>query len=52
MYGWRGKILRVGLTNGMVFAKDSDAEIARDFIGARGLAAKYLFDKIDKEKEG
>jgi len=49
MYGWNGKILRVDLTNARVFKEDLDAKVARDFIGARGLAAKYLFDEIDAE---
>jgi len=47
MYGWRGKVLRVDLTNGSVLTEDLDAKAASDFIGARGLATKYLFDEID-----
>ena len=47
MYGWTGKLLRVDLSNGKVSEEDLDPEIARDFIGARGIGIKYLFDEID-----
>ncbi len=47
MYGWTGKLLRVDLSNGKVSEEDLDSKIARDFIGARGIGAKYLFDEID-----
>ncbi len=47
MYGWTGKLLRVDLSNGEVSEEDLDPKIARDFIGARGIGAKYLFDEID-----
>jgi aldehyde:ferredoxin oxidoreductase len=47
MHGWTGKILRVDLTSERVSEEDLDPQIARDFIGARGMGAKYLFDEID-----
>ena len=47
MYGWTGKLLRVDLSNGKVSEEDLDPEIAHDFIGARGIGIKYLFDGID-----
>lgn len=47
MYGWHGKILRVDLTNGTFSAEDVDPNVARDFIGGRGWAIKYLYDEVD-----
>lgn len=47
MYGWRGKILRVDLANARVFKEDLDAKAARDFIGARGLAASLAAQQIE-----
>jgi aldehyde:ferredoxin oxidoreductase len=47
MYGWTGKILRVDLTNAKVSEEDLAPEVARDFMGARGIGAKYLFDEVD-----
>ena len=49
MYGWTGKILRVDLTNAKVSEEDLAPEVARDFIGARGMGAKYLFDEVDSK---
>ena len=47
MYGWFGKVLRVNLTTGKISVEDLNPKVARDFIGARGLGAKFLFDEID-----
>jgi aldehyde:ferredoxin oxidoreductase len=47
MNGWRGKILRVNLTDGKIDIEDLDPKIAKDFIGGRGLGSKYLFDEVD-----
>lgn len=47
MYGWTGKILRVNLTNHSVSVEDLDAKLARDFIGSRGLGAKFLYDEVE-----
>ncbi len=42
MYGWRGKILRVDLTNKKIQEENLEARVARDYIGGRGLGAYYL----------
>jgi aldehyde:ferredoxin oxidoreductase len=47
MYGWMGKILRVNLTNGEISKEDLSPEIAKNFIGGRGIGIKYLYDEID-----
>lgn len=47
MNGWIGKILRVDLGTGKITTEVLDAAMARDFIGARGLGTKMLFDEID-----
>lgn len=47
MNGWVGKILRVNLTERKHEIEDLDADLARDFLGGRGLASKYLYDEID-----
>lgn len=47
MYGWNGKVLKVNLTNSKVTIEDLNAEWARDYIGSRGLGAKYLLEEID-----
>jgi len=47
MDGWVGKILRVDLTKGDYAVEDLDVDLAKKFIGGRGLASKILFDEID-----
>ncbi len=47
MDGWIGKILRVNLTKGDYVIEDLDLDLARDFIGGRGLASKIFFDEVD-----
>lgn len=47
MYGWTGKILRVNLTDGVVTKEDLNMEWARDYVGTRGLASRYLFEEMD-----
>jgi aldehyde:ferredoxin oxidoreductase len=42
MYGWRGKILRVDLTDKKIQEENLEARVARDYIGGRGLGAYYL----------
>jgi aldehyde:ferredoxin oxidoreductase len=46
MYGWTGTILRVNLTTGAITREALDMELARQFIGGRGLGAKYLVDEV------
>ncbi|HSB68219.1 MAG TPA: aldehyde ferredoxin oxidoreductase family protein [Candidatus Methylomirabilis sp.] len=47
MHGWIGTILRVNLTDRTVKEEPLDPKLARQFIGARGLGTKILYDEID-----
>ena len=47
MHGWVGKILRVDLTSGKISTATLDPALARDFIGARGLGTKFIYDEVD-----
>ncbi|MDK2928338.1 MAG: aldehyde:ferredoxin oxidoreductase, partial [Bacillota bacterium] len=47
MYGWVGKILRVNLSAGKVGTESLCPELARRFIGARGLGEKIFSDEVD-----
>ncbi|MRR52734.1 MAG: aldehyde ferredoxin oxidoreductase, partial [Rhodocyclaceae bacterium] len=47
MYAWTGTILRVDLTSGKITKEPLNIQLAHDFIGARGLAAKMLVDEVD-----
>jgi aldehyde:ferredoxin oxidoreductase len=40
-----GKILRVNLTEGTIAVEDLSPELARNYIGARGLGTKILYDE-------
>jgi aldehyde:ferredoxin oxidoreductase len=44
---WARKILRVDLTKGTCAAEPLNMQWARDFIGSRGLATKYLCAEVD-----
>jgi aldehyde:ferredoxin oxidoreductase len=46
MYGLMGKILRVNLTSGEVSNEEIPGEMAKKFLGGRGLGSKYLFDEV------
>ncbi|MBL6933907.1 MAG: aldehyde ferredoxin oxidoreductase family protein [Alphaproteobacteria bacterium] len=45
--GWHGKILRVDLSKGTCKAEDLNQEWARNYLGQRGLATKYLCEETD-----
>jgi len=45
--GWSGKILRVDLGAGTARAEPLNRDWARDYLGQRGLASKYLYDEVD-----
>ena len=47
MHGWVGKILRVNLTENRVTTEPLDPKSAREYLGARGLGSKILFDEVD-----
>jgi aldehyde:ferredoxin oxidoreductase len=46
MYGWMGAVLRVDLSNEKLEVKPLDGQVARKFIGGRGLNSMTLFDEI------
>lgn len=45
--GWVGKILRLDLTSRSASVEDLHLDWARDYIGARGLGVKYLYEEVD-----
>ena len=47
MAGWTGKLLRVDLTTGRHQVETIPEDWQRDYIGGRGLAARYLLDEMD-----
>ncbi|MFM2067376.1 MAG: hypothetical protein RLZZ584_2285 [Pseudomonadota bacterium] len=44
---WAGKLLRVNLTTGTVASEPLNMAWARQYLGSRGLASKYLVEEID-----
>jgi len=46
MNGWMGTILRVDLTSGALVKQELDPELAKAYVGGRGLATKILFDEL------
>jgi aldehyde:ferredoxin oxidoreductase len=44
--GYTGKILRVDLTNDKTTTESTNMEWAKQFIGGKGLGARYLFDEL------
>jgi aldehyde:ferredoxin oxidoreductase len=46
MYGWNGLFLLVNLTKMKAIAKKYNANIAKNFLGGRGFAAKILWDEL------
>jgi len=47
MYGYCGKILRVNLKEMSIKVEDLDLELAKKYIGGRGLGTKILMEEID-----
>ncbi|XMB67125.1 aldehyde ferredoxin oxidoreductase family protein [Mycoplasmatota bacterium zrk1] len=47
MFGYMGKLLRVNLTTSDIKIEDLDFEMAKKFVGGRGLGTKILMDEID-----
>lgn len=45
--GWIGKILRLNLSNRRAAVESLNLDWARQYIGARGLGAKYLLEEVD-----
>ena len=51
MQGWTGKILDVNLTNSSIETLPLDMEMARDYLGGRGLGGRLLWDLVGPEVE-
>ncbi|MGE0824415.1 MAG: aldehyde ferredoxin oxidoreductase family protein [Candidatus Binatia bacterium] len=49
MYGWTGTVLRVNLTTRQVTQEPLREEWAHDYIGGRGLGARYLLAEVDPQ---
>ncbi|HPT68618.1 MAG TPA: aldehyde ferredoxin oxidoreductase family protein [Syntrophomonas sp.] len=47
MFAWKGKILRVNLSDGTIKAEPLNQEYAELYIGARGLGTKYFTEEVD-----
>ncbi|MBI2192313.1 MAG: aldehyde ferredoxin oxidoreductase family protein [Planctomycetes bacterium] len=46
-YGWTGKLLRVNLSSGQHAVEDIPLAWLKDYVGGRGLAARYLYEEMD-----
>ena len=46
MYGYMGRILRANLTKGEIREEPLPEEVARKYVGGRGLGAKILFEEL------
>ena len=46
MFGWTGVFLNVDLTRNKVVAESYDSNMALNFMGGRGFAAKILWDRL------
>ncbi|MCB8922177.1 MAG: aldehyde ferredoxin oxidoreductase family protein [Ardenticatenaceae bacterium] len=51
MQGWAGKILDIDLSSGSIQTVPLDMEMARLFLGGRGLGARLLWDLVGPEVE-
>lgn len=49
MYGWTGTILRINLTTGSIKREPTNLQDARQFLGARGLGTKIMYDEVDPQ---
>ena len=47
MHGWTGKLLGGNLTEGTTRVEPINERWAIEYIGGRGLGAKYLFEEMD-----
>ena len=45
--GWTGKLLRVDLSSGHWSVEEIPEDWRREYIGGRGLAARYLYEELD-----
>ena len=49
MFGWNGRLLRVNLTSGELRTEEIDPRMAKDYIGGRGWAIRFLYDEMDAQ---
>lgn len=49
MYGWIGEILRVNLSANKTVTQKLDENVAKNFLGGRGLGVKVLYDELKPE---
>ncbi len=47
--GWTGTVLRVDLSSGEIQRESLPAEWARDYVGGRGVGARYLWEEVDPQ---
>jgi aldehyde:ferredoxin oxidoreductase len=46
--GYGGQVLRVDLTHGTIEKSELDPDLARDYLGGRGFAAKILYAELER----
>src|SRR6056297_2163965 len=49
MKGYQGKVLRINLSEKSIKEENLNEDLAREYIGARGLGSKYLYDEIEPD---
>lgn len=47
MFGFAGKLLRVNLSTGKITHEPLSEELARDYLGGQGFAARILYDELE-----
>ena len=47
---WAGKLLRVNLSKGTCQSEPLNMKWAKDYLGSRGLASKYLVEELDPKQ--
>ncbi|MCE5275656.1 MAG: aldehyde ferredoxin oxidoreductase family protein [Syntrophaceae bacterium] len=47
MYGWKGTILRINLEKGTVVTEELPADLAKKYLGGRGLGTYYMGVEVD-----
>ena len=50
-HGWTGTVLRINLTTRQVTKEPLREDWARDYVGGRGLGAKYLLEEVNPQVE-
>ena len=49
MQGWMGRTLEVNLTGGEIKIQPLNTDLARSFLGGRGLGARLLWERVGPE---